>query len=80
MLYAIALVITVLAGDSPRPRLNPTPWHLTVGIERDGLTTWLSADFRSEAECEEALVTVAFSIPVQGRVVDLYCIRDPWEV
>lgn len=72
MLYAIALLVTALSGESPR---LPKPWTLMVGIEQTGLITWVSVDYATPEECVEGMTLIALATPVRGRVVDMYCER-----
>lgn len=63
------LLLTVALSLS----VPPPPWHLVVGVEREGVTVWLSAEYRSREECMEGLGNMFFLVPTQGRVVDAYC-------
>lgn len=72
------LLAAILSGDPPR--LPQKPWHLTAVIEAETRITILSHSYASEEECQETALLIAFSEPVEGRLVSLSCDRDPFTI
>lgn len=73
MFYPLALLAALVSEPSPS-------WRLQVAIEDEADIIWLSAEYATEEECQEDLLVFTLVPPTRGRVVGIYCERDPFEV